>query len=220
MACRRAAIVDLSSGGSQSSDEHRSALLRHLDVVNQTAQQSTTKLRCKSCKHVMTGVGERIAAHFAQVSGRSVVICSEPPQQAKEVREKFLPELANKRNVGAKRKRDQQATKVAQQTIIQAWDGTGKERTDAAFSRWLFATDQAFDAGSNVYFKTFLSEVRQNPTWVPRGREAISKTDLIKEHKRVDEHSKASIESTVAKTGKTIQTDGWSNARVSSVHRC
>ena len=95
MACRRAAIVDLSSGGSQSSDEHRSALLRHLDVVNQTAQQSTTKLRCKSCKHVMTGVGERIAAHFAQVSGRSVVICSEPPQQAKEVGEKFLREPAN-----------------------------------------------------------------------------------------------------------------------------
>ena len=94
MACRRAAIVDLSSAGSQSSDEHRSALLRHLDVVNQTAQQST-KLRCKSCKHVMTGVGERIAAHFAQVSGRSVVICSEPPQQAKEVGEKFLREPAN-----------------------------------------------------------------------------------------------------------------------------
>ena len=128
MACRRAAIVDLSSGGSQSSDEHRSALLRHLDVVNQTAQQST-KLRCKSCKHVMTGVGGRIAAHFAQVSARSVVIRSEPPQQAKEVGEKFLRELANKRNVGAKRKRDQRATKVAQQTIIQAWDGTGKERT-------------------------------------------------------------------------------------------
>ena len=136
--------MDLSSGGSQSSDEHRSALLRHLDVVNQTAQQST-KLRCKSCKHVMTGVGGRIAAHFAQVSARSVVIRSEPPQQAKEVGEKFLRELANKRNVGAKRKRDQQATKVAQQTIIQAWDGTGKERTDAAFSRWLFATGQAFD---------------------------------------------------------------------------
>ena len=71
MACRRAAIVDLSSGGSQSSDEHRSALLRHLDVV------------------------ERIAAHFAQVSGRSVVICSEPPQQAKAVGEKFLREPAN-----------------------------------------------------------------------------------------------------------------------------
>ena len=71
MVGRRAAIVDLSSGGSQSSDEHRSALLRHLDVV------------------------ERIAAHFAQVSGRSVVICSEPPQQAKEVGEKFLREPAN-----------------------------------------------------------------------------------------------------------------------------
>ena len=36
MVCRRAAIVHLSSGGSQSSDEHRSTLLRHLDVVNQT----------------------------------------------------------------------------------------------------------------------------------------------------------------------------------------
>ena len=67
MACRRAAIADLSSGGSQSSDEHRSALLRHLDVV------------------------ERIAAHFAQVSGRSVVICSEPPQQAKGSRRKIPP---------------------------------------------------------------------------------------------------------------------------------
>ena len=212
--------MESSSRGSQSSDEHRSALPRHLDVVNQTAQQSTTKLRCKSCEHVMTGVGERIAAHFAQVSGRSVVICSEPPQLAREVGKKILRELANKRNVGAKRKRDQQATEVAQQTMIQAWDGTGKERTDAAFLRWLFATGQAFDLGSNVYLKSLLSEVRQNPTWVPRGREAISKTDLIKEHKKVDEHSKASIESMVAKTGKTIRTLGLSNPRVSSVHRC
>ena len=220
MACRKASIVDLSSGGSQSSDEHRSALLRHLDVVNQTAQQPTTKLRCKCCKHIMTGVGERIAAHFAQVSERRVVICCKPPQQAKDIGEKFLRELANKRNVGTKCKRNQQATKVTQQTIIPAWGGTGKERTDAAFSRWLFATGQAFDAGSNMYFKTFLSEVRQNPTMVPRGREAISKTDLIKEHKKVDQHSKASIESMVAKMGKTIQTDGWSNPRVSSVHRC
>ena len=87
---QEAAILEIYSRGSQSSDEHRSALLRHLDVVNQTAQQSTTKLRCKSCEHVMTGVGGRIAAQFAQVSGRSVVICSESPHLAREVGKKIL----------------------------------------------------------------------------------------------------------------------------------
>ena len=43
---------------------HHTALLRHLDVVTKISQQSTTKLQCKSCKHVMAGARERIAAHY------------------------------------------------------------------------------------------------------------------------------------------------------------
>ena len=56
---------------------------RYPDVSTSWSQQST-KLRCKSCKHVMTGAAERLAEHYsiyAQVSGRSVVIATTRTQQ-------------------------------------------------------------------------------------------------------------------------------------------
>lgn len=70
---RSATAVDLSSCGPQSHEQHRAARLKHLDVVTQTSQQWTTKVRCKSGQHVMTGVVERLAAHCPQVVGDNCV---------------------------------------------------------------------------------------------------------------------------------------------------
>ena len=77
-------------GRPQSHEQHRTEFLRHLDVVPQTSQQSTTTLRWQSCRPVMTAVGEGIAAHNAQLLGRSVAIATTRKQQRTAVTAHFL----------------------------------------------------------------------------------------------------------------------------------
>ena len=64
-------------------EKHRTALLRHLDVVR-------TMLRFKSCTHVMMVVGEHIAAFYAPVLGRSVAFATTRTQQRTAVTAQFM----------------------------------------------------------------------------------------------------------------------------------
>ncbi|CAN0114740.1 unnamed protein product, partial [Laminaria digitata] len=87
----------------------RAGLLRLVTVKIPSRSQSGMQVECNLCQHSMAGTNERMAAHFAEVKGHSVTLCSNSTPEAIALGMTVLSGLEHKRNSAPKRARKSEA---------------------------------------------------------------------------------------------------------------
>lgn len=63
-------------------------------------------------------------------------------------------------------------------------DGVGRSAADAAHARLVFAPGQSFDLGRKPLYLDLIEQARKHTTWCPKGREAVSATDLFRAYQK------------------------------------
>lgn len=87
----------------------RAGLLRLVTVRKPSRSQAGMQVECNLCQHSMAGTNERMAAHFAEVKGHSVTLCSNSTPDAIALGKMVLSGLEVKRNSALKRARKSEA---------------------------------------------------------------------------------------------------------------
>ena len=99
----------------------RAGLLGLVTVKKPSRSQAGMQVECNLCQHLMAGTNERMAAHFAEVKGHSVTLCSNSTPHAIALGKRVLSGLRDKRISAAKRSRKSEAV-----DSLKRWrDGAG-----------------------------------------------------------------------------------------------